>query len=772
MKKKAIYRHLIFARFLMPYLILLLIAALVGLVTYNRTVKVLEEEVVRSNMSLLEQSKDVLDRKISEINAVVQKMALDEKVMQFQYVEAPFVGATLYKVLETKEKIKYYDLFNNFVADYYLLFTKSDLAISAHWISTLPDFYRDVLYDAQTDYGTWYADMLGKYRHNELLPAREASLDGQKRSMLLYVQSLGYRNHFLGAIVVLIDHNEIRSLLGGLNLSQDGWAYIADENGTIISSMSGSGTEVGSAVLSFDSPLGVSEQTIGSERMIITHTKSSYNGWSYVAAQPSYVVLEKVNYIRRITLYVIFAALFFGLVIAYYMANRNSKPLQSILSTIADKSEADLPSAGGIFGFIHRMIISLIDKNNNLEIKMREQAPLLRVSLFERLLRGELKTDKEIETLFQHAGVPVTGALYAVAILHITDFRTILEFDTLDKLDKTRFIIKEMVADIVRDKGYLHDIEEDKIAFLLAGNSASKETFNRNMIGLVGAIKEALSGSTGIHPVFAIGGVYEQRMHISRSFEEAKEALYYSTGKAKEEIVWYEELPKDNKSYYYPVDTESRLINLVKAGEEEEVRKLLQELHLENFMKRSLSYPMLRLFLLNMLGSLAKLAQSGNVDAAETQESVHQLTNYMLNQDLDETFQYISDTFCKLSYAIATRKMSHNVSLKDAVIEFINAHYARFDLSLAAIAGHFRISDVYLSQFFKQQIGENLSDYLENVRMKRAETLLLTTNMTVNEIAAQVGYSIPNTFYRAFKRRHGMSTTVYRETFGANPFHS
>ena len=57
--------------------------------------------------------------------------------------------------------------------------------------------------------------------------------------------------------------------------------------------------------------------------MLVTQSTSQYNGWSYVSAQPKSVVLQKVNYIKQLTLAIFITALLLGLGIAGYLAYRS-----------------------------------------------------------------------------------------------------------------------------------------------------------------------------------------------------------------------------------------------------------------------------------------------------------------------------------------------------------------------------------------------------------------------------------------------------------------
>lgn len=56
------------------------------------------------------------------------------------------------------------------------------------------------------------------------------------------------------------------------------------------------------------------------------------------------------------------------------------------------------------------------------------------------------------------------------------------------------------------------------------------------------------------------------------------------------------------------------------------------------------------------------------------------------------------------------------------------------------------------------------SEYLTGVRIKRAKEVLCTTGMTIQEVAAEVGYNDEKYFSRAFKKEKGMTPSKWRAT--------
>jgi len=84
-------------------------------------------------------------------------------------------------------------------------------------------------------------------------------------------------------------------------------------------------------------------------------------------------------------------------------------------------------------------------------------------------------------------------------------------------------------------------------------------------------------------------------------------------------------------------------------------------------------------------------------------------------------------------------------------------------VSLSDIASACHLSETYCSALFKKCTGVTVSDYVMNIRLKRAEEMLRFSNETVAEIASKTGFCDIYYFSRAFKKNKGMSPLQYRK---------
>jgi YesN/AraC family two-component response regulator len=126
-------------------------------------------------------------------------------------------------------------------------------------------------------------------------------------------------------------------------------------------------------------------------------------------------------------------------------------------------------------------------------------------------------------------------------------------------------------------------------------------------------------------------------------------------------------------------------------------------------------------------------------------------------EEMVTCIEHIYREACRL---ISLEKESHNVHLIDSIHEYINRYYANPDLSLTNAAEAFCISSSYLSRFFKNQTGYNFIECL-NKRRIEASQRLFTGDITVLEVAKQVGFDNDITFRRLFKKYTGMTPSQF-----------
>jgi AraC-like DNA-binding protein len=86
---------------------------------------------------------------------------------------------------------------------------------------------------------------------------------------------------------------------------------------------------------------------------------------------------------------------------------------------------------------------------------------------------------------------------------------------------------------------------------------------------------------------------------------------------------------------------------------------------------------------------------------------------------------------------------------------FIRARALVEDLDLSLVARHCGVSEGHLSRLFHHATGLTFREYVAQVRLEHAKSLLLRTGKGVTEIAFECGFQSVSQFHRVFRKAHG-----------------
>ena len=102
--------------------------------------------------------------------------------------------------------------------------------------------------------------------------------------------------------------------------------------------------------------------------------------------------------------------------------------------------------------------------------------------------------------------------------------------------------------------------------------------------------------------------------------------------------------------------------------------------------------------------------------------------------------------------------------LADQARRLIEEQYDQ-EIGIAQIAYQLQVTPNYLSSVFHEQTGMKFTRYLTDLRIQKAKALLSTSNQTVKEIAARLGYSSSRYFSGLFRQETGISPTDFMKRY-------
>ncbi|SJZ49219.1 response regulator transcription factor [Selenihalanaerobacter shriftii] len=206
---------------------------------------------------------------------------------------------------------------------------------------------------------------------------------------------------------------------------------------------------------------------------------------------------------------------------------------------------------------------------------------------------------------------------------------------------------------------------------------------------------------------------------------------------------------------------EKKLFELVKEGEVDKIEKFVERLL--NII-RTKDYSLVK-FKIRIIEFLVSLSRTIN------QEAEIEICHFYFDELISESAEINSvDRFAewvKDKLKIVVDKVSKAYDeIDDNVIKkatnYIHNHYNQ-DLTLKKVAKVVHLNKSYLSHLFKEEMEESFTNYLTQVRLKKAKEILKKSKDNITDVANQVGYQNANYFSQVFKKEFNLTPTQYRK---------
>ncbi|WP_154837297.1 AraC family transcriptional regulator [Staphylococcus sp. Marseille-Q1834] len=134
------------------------------------------------------------------------------------------------------------------------------------------------------------------------------------------------------------------------------------------------------------------------------------------------------------------------------------------------------------------------------------------------------------------------------------------------------------------------------------------------------------------------------------------------------------------------------------------------------------------------------------IDSEKSVEGIFQLTRDLITE------------YANASMYAQTLKYSSKIN---KAIQYLELHLS-YEVHLDDLAAAVNLTPAYLSRLFKKEVGETISQYLKQLRVKKSEDLVANTDMNFEYIAHYVGFKDQSYYTTCFKQYYGVSPKKYR----------
>lgn len=743
----------------------MLLPLVMGTVLYNYAYKMVEQKELDMQTLQVNNSMVMMDQTMEKIDTAIIDMSRSSNLNKLLYLpkqpgyrspEASLVYSAYQDLYSYTHSIGLDNVIEIYINNCDLVFDGRSIVYGQENYYSIGTSYEGMRYKdfKEKVLDTYhFRDTLGGVTAQKKKDAYSESHITQEDGFL-YLNSLpliGSKNRILGTAVVHIS-SQISNVLGGIPASEYGSTYITDSNQNLLFGLfPEDAVPVEKLKLSGDS--GSFYNEIGGQKMLVSFTKSSYNGWYYISASPIDKVMEGLKSLQYLTVFLACGVLLFGFVLSIVFSRKNSKPIEDALGRIQN----EYGKAGSTAADLDQSLTKIISDNKEMQKSLERQKIHARGSFFDSLIRGEFSDDTEILQHGDYYGISLKGSAYRILLV---TFGSELESSQPQLQTDIAHIITSFSTKEQEDFRAFHHTQSPGKQVILLCFKENDEKKNKQITDSVAKdITGEYEGNISIDTYCFAGQIYKNLSDVCISYSEAAEALEAQKNMpVGQQATYYYDSSEKSKNYLYPAQIETKLRLLATGGDQVRTQEILNYLYEENFVKSRLSRHAAYAFLSDLyLGILSISAKSKQPELIPSAFYKMRLDNL----DIDKEFENI-----RICYSKIAESSAGSVPEKNLIYEletFIQQNFHNPEISIAYMSQKFHVSETYFPQFFKRSTGQIFSKYVETLRINKACTLLREGKETVDEIAAKTGYTSALSFRRAFKKVMGVSPSVYRQ---------
>lgn len=757
-KRKA--KSSVYSFFLVSYTFILLISLSSCLVFSAEIGRQLRKKDSLSNQVLLSSLENDVDEKLRYVKELSNSMVFNQS-LQF-LVHHPSLASVHDAMSEMTGKV----IPNDFLLDYFLYVRNGDEIVTSTIRMNAEQFFSIIYNFSDLPYETLRDDYLNEYHFQEYMPASGLRQydDDTVLSVMPYLQSIPISSNGVppGQLIMLLDCDKLFDQANALHNATGSEVYVLDVNDRLVYA-SPNAKELPQAVIQ------------GGDDFV-TYKATSYNclfseetGWSYYIAAPSNLYFAN-NRATILFLGAVFALyLLVGLVAVRHIAKRSYRPVKDINDLIT--AHAQTQHGKDEFDVIKSTLLNQMRSGNEMQQIIDAQRPAVVRDLLLQLLLGQTRNMDDAKAQLAQLGI-VFGSDRFLCVLVEADLDSAFFLDSdasqESNLSVMRVVLQNVGCELLGESAdcFHLDLARTQAVFLLALQAGADETqAMQQMHEKSAALVRFCANQFQLDLFVGVSTEKQQLSQISFCYDEARKALDYCRMQSGTQLlpVCFTDLNVMHSDYYYPLEMEQQLLQYIRVGNASAAEELLEHIWQGNFETKHISSAAARTLLYQLAATLQRmetgeaLAKGGSTDLND--HTVEQVVN---SSSIDAARRRLVKSIHQLALAHKSSPKSKTELLVERIVEYIDNCGKSEYPDLTALSEEFGVTPQYISNVFKKYRNENVKDYIAKHKLAQAKTMLMETDDSVREIAAQLGYAGEIGIIRLFRKYEKTTPGDYR----------
>lgn len=755
-----------FLRWSLSYLIISVIALLLILFSGFRYTAVLRENLEYTNGIQLDMTCVWLDQKLGLLRNITAKESLDSSITKIR-------NATDY---DTTPKFSYYLLTKEVATDlisfgiedpYFLYFPATDAMVSNAYYGQSQRYYELRLEPFGISYEEWMGILAQDYATTQVFKPEQSD----DTNYLILVRPLNINSTKGNKVnaVMLVDLDELIQVSDWLNKDT---LCIVDRNHNKIISNAELPDPVIQAVLDRIAAVG-SRKIITAEHMVvdghyIAIISSDYENWDLAVIMQERTFASRILDVQKLILVVVLVYLVLTALVISNTAVKRYGKLRRVVNVLAKENHTPPELMTDAYAYIDSNVQKLVQANvENADLIARQQDAIARELFHSIMTSTNASADVDLEHL-EKAGFPVRPDQTYYLLAYRLDERNWANEPNPEKTREMEwFILKNVTEETLSDKE-LHDLcfrEGETQIYIVWSDAQGTQTLG-NIEWAWRYCQTFLAQHFDFAYTVAISEEHSGVDGVNKAYREIRQVYHYQRKQKDPATVHYSQLNllPGETMVQYPGEADNRLTLAVRSGDEAsacvEIHKVMER-NAQNY----LSPAAMQFLASKMMASIVRGAEEMAGDAAIVESQ-----NQVMEAAGREEQEQIERSLCNLAKVVCEKLGKRNRQVQEdekgqlyiKIKDYIDENYLDPGLNVNSVSEYFGKQPSFVSRYFKEMSGTNLTQYIHKIRLQYVKEKLLRGDR-LEDIALSCGFGSQRSFLRIFKQYEGVTPSQYKE---------
>nr|WP_304956140.1 helix-turn-helix domain-containing protein [uncultured Acetatifactor sp.] len=474
-----------------------------------------------------------------------------------------------------------------------------------------------------------------------------------------------------------------------------------------------------------------------------------YSDFSVTALISNRALMSRTNQIFSRTYIVLFFLGIASIFIVLYAMGRTYLPLRRLTQKIVKNPAPDQ-------SYLEQLDLAFSDaatENQNLQKKIEKYRLSMQKSIFDSIL-FENHTQNLLDNVDSFFTLEPDDLIFALRMRITPPIRLAANPETL--VQETAQFLKNALPE--KSSCLMLEYDDDNAMFLLsyAGPEQNKEEALLALLENYCEEKDYLSAlSNGSSSPLDIPSLYENALLASSAWDHDSVVSFRAMDPSL----------RGGHTLAYPYDILDGLAQALKEHDfpdaESRIRQLFALIDSSFSMENTLPDFFVRCVLIDILTAIINAMNQMNVKFKDYSELYFEALYFCRSFPYREKKEEIQSHIGQL-LGLFESEAENQIINAAQIGQLVEENFTSADFSISYLADIFHVSIAYMSYLFKKEMGENFSDYVWALRLKKAKEPLLTTDMPIDDISLAVGYVNTSSFRRKFKQAMGMTPSQLR----------